>query len=97
MKVINYTALKKNRRQYLQAKSRRKTPQAHFQKHQIQETFEFFWCRDPSGNVKKTKQFKKKLNFAWIKFRGWSHFSVFRVDLISRFLSETAKFYPREI
>ena len=52
---------------------------------------------DPSGNVKKAVQ---KLNFAWIKFRGWLHLSVFRVDLISRFLSETAKtakFYPREI
>ena len=43
MKVINYTALKKNRGQYLQqAKSRRKKPQTQFQKHQIQEIFEFF-------------------------------------------------------
>ena len=52
---------------------------------------------DPSGNVKKAVQ---KLNFAWIKFCGWLHLSVFRVDLILRFLSKTAKtakFYPREI
>ena len=41
---------------------------------------------DPSGNVKKAVQ---KLNFAWIKFSGWPHFSVFRVDLISRFFSKT--------
>ena len=43
---------------------------------------------------------REKKHFAWIKFRGWPHFSVFRVDLISRFLSKTAKtakFYPREI
>ena len=38
MKVINYTALKKNLGQYLQAKSRRKKPQTH----QIQEIFDFF-------------------------------------------------------
>ena len=49
---------------------------------------------DPSGNVTKALQ---KLNFAWIKFRGWPHFSVFREDLISRFLSKTAKFYPRKV
>ena len=42
VKVINYTALKKNRGQYLQTKSRRKKPQTQFQKHQIQEIFEFF-------------------------------------------------------
>ena len=42
MKVINYTALKKNQGQYLQAKSRRKKPQTQFQNHQIQEIFEFF-------------------------------------------------------
>ena len=42
----------------------------------------------------------KIFNSAWIKFRSWPNFSVFRVDLISRFLSKTAKtakFYPREI
>ena len=42
MKVINYTALKENRGQYLQAKSRRKKPQTQFQKHQIQEIRIFF-------------------------------------------------------
>ena len=42
MKVINYTVLKKKRGQYLQAKSRRKKPQTQFQKHQVQEIFEFF-------------------------------------------------------
>ena len=112
MKVINYIALKKNRGQNLQAKCRRKKPQTQFQKHQIQEIFELFllivevyrvleevkkFHVDPSGNVKEAVQ---KLNFAWIKFCGWPHFSVFRVDLISRFLSKTAKTakcYPREI
>ena len=39
---ISNTALKKNRGQYLQAKSRRKKPQTQFQKHQIQEIFKFF-------------------------------------------------------
>ena len=42
MKVINYTALKKNGGHYLQAKSRRKKHQTQFQKHQIQEIFDFF-------------------------------------------------------
>ena len=35
-------SIKKNRGQHLQAKSRRKKPQTQFQKHQIQEIFEFF-------------------------------------------------------
>ena len=35
-------SIKYNRGQYLQAKSRKKRPQTHFQKHQIQEIFDFF-------------------------------------------------------
>ena len=57
----------------------------------------FFSCRPFRKREKKAVQ---KLNFARIKFRVWPHFSIFRVDLISRFLSKTAKtakFYPREI
>ena len=57
MKVINYTALKKNRGQYLQAKSRRKKPQTQFQKHQIQEIFELFFVN--SRSVKSVRGGKK--------------------------------------
>ena len=51
---------------------------------------------------KRQKKAVQKLNFAWIKFRGWPHFSVFRVDLISRFLIKPrnfihAKFNPRKV
>ena len=57
MKVINYTALKKNRGQYLQAKSRRKKLQTQFQKHQIQEIFKFVFVN--SRSVKSVRGGKK--------------------------------------
>ena len=38
----------------------------------------FISCRP----LRKREKAVQKLNFALIKFRGWPHFSVFRVDLI---------------
>ena len=71
MKVINYTALKKNRGQYLQAKSRRKKPQTQFQKHQIQEIFDIRSVKSArGGNFFSCRPFtKRERNSSKIKFR----------------------------
>ena len=74
MKVINYTALKKNRGQYLQAKSRRKSLKPPVPEASNSRDIRFFFSCRPFR--------KREKSSSKIKFRGWPHFSVFRVDFI---------------
>ena len=105
MKVINYTAFKKIEDSIYKQKAAEKSlkPSSRSIKFKSVKSVKsvrggnFFSCRPFR---KREKKAVKKFNFAWIKFRGWTYFSVFRVDLISRFLSKTAKIaklYPRKV
>ena len=93
MKVINYTAFKIIEDSIYKQKASKKglkptSISIKFKRYSI-----FFVNSRSVKSVRGGKQFScipfrkrekavQKLNFAWIKFRGWLHLSVFRVDLI---------------
>ena len=106
MKVINYAAFKKIEDSIYKQKAAEKSLKPSSRSIKFKR-YSIFFVNSRSvksvrgGTIFSCRPFtKREKSSSKIKFRGWPHFSVFRVDLISRFLSKTAKtakFYPREI
>ena len=95
MKVINCAAFKKKSSTVFTSKKPQKKASNPVPEASNSRDIRFFFVNSRSvksvrgGNKFSCRPFRKrekkalqKLNFAWIKFCGWPHFSVFRVDLI---------------